>query len=247
MRKLGFLAVLLGVFGILLAGVLTAVNQIGTASGLYYQLQMRAGVLSYAGVSEQDLVLLDVGLSECLKGRPETIKRLHVNVNGRVQRAFNERELTHMEDCRALFELLRRVLLICVIAGPLLLAAGLFALRDRGKARLAAWLAPLLILLPLGALAVWAVIDFDAAFTFFHQVLFTNDLWLLDPRTDLLIRICPQSMFVSMGARIGILSLLWLMLVPLLFTLLSLIGGKKSRKRGKKRVYELQIDDGGEG
>ena len=60
-------------------------------------------------------------------------------------------------------------------------------------------LAPLALLVPLGAFAIWAAADFSGAFTFFHHLLFTNDLWLLDPQTDLLIRICPSSMFATDG------------------------------------------------
>ena len=69
--------------------------------------------------------------------------------------------------------------------------------------------------------------DFDSAFNFFHEMLFTNDLWLLDPRTDLLIRICPQSMFMNMGLRIGLMSLAWVLAVPALATLITAM--KKER------------------
>ena len=64
------------------------------------------------------------------------------------------------------------------------------------------------LLIPLGAFALWAATDFDSAFTFFHHLLFTNDLWLLNPETDLLIRICPQEMFMQMGIRIAGMSAL---------------------------------------
>ena len=37
-------------------------------------------------------------------------------------------------------------------------------------------------------------------------MLFDNDLWLLDERTDLLIRICPEEMFAAMGLRIALSS-----------------------------------------
>ena len=49
--------------------------------------------------------------------------------------------------------------------------------------------------------------DFNKYFTLFHEVFFTNDLWLLDPRTDLLIRMLPEGFFFDMVARIGIIFL----------------------------------------
>ena len=132
-----------------------------------------------------------------------------------------------MEDCRKLFELLRTGIRASGIAGSLLLTLGCILLEnDRKQIRLTAWLSPLTIVLPLGVLAVWAMIDFNAAFNFFHEILFTNDLWLLNPATDLLIRICPISMFMAMGARIGLVGLAWAVLIPVLATVLT---AKKER------------------
>ena len=127
-----------------------------------------------------------------------------------------------MEDCRRLFALLRAVLRgLPICMGALAAALALLRALPSRFARLtarplirAAWLAPLAMLIPLGAFALWAAIDFNGAFTFFHHLLFTNDLWLLDPRTDLLIRICPSSMFASMGLRIGARALLWMVGAP---------------------------------
>ena len=47
--------------------------------------------------------------------------------------------------------------------------------------------------------------DFTRYFTIFHQIFFDNDLWILDPRTDLLINIVPEPFFVDTAARIGLL------------------------------------------
>lgn len=222
--KLGFALVMLGVFSIILAGILAAVDWIGTDEALYYELQMEAGVLETAGISEEDLIVLDGALADCLKGDPNAFDvgpdersmrwPLSVEVFGQVQPAFNERERTHMEDCRQLFILLRRVRDVVMIAGPVLLILGALLCWNRGRVRWAAWIAPLALLIPLGAFAIWAAADFDSAFNFFHKLLFTNDLWLLDPRTDLLIRLCPASMFMSMGVRIGILSLTAMLAAP---------------------------------
>ena len=132
-----------------------------------------------------------------------------------------------MEDCRKLFELLRVGIRVSGIAGSLLLTLGCVLVReDRRSIRLTAWLSPLMIVVPLGMLAVWAMIDFNAAFNFFHEILFTNDLWLLNPATDLLIRICPISMFMAMGARIGLIGLAWAIFIPALAMVLT---AKKER------------------
>ncbi|MBQ8074276.1 MAG: DUF1461 domain-containing protein, partial [Clostridia bacterium] len=50
-------------------------------------------------------------------------------------------------------------------------------------------------------LVLWAVLNFDGLFVTFHRLAFTNDLWLLNPRTDLLIRLMPEEMFVDLGLK----------------------------------------------
>lgn len=225
-RWIGFALCLVGFAALIFAGVLLAVHVVGTDADLYYELQTAARVLDYAGISGEDLVRVDAALAECLKGDADALD-FEIEVFGQVQPVFNEKELIHMEDCRQLFVLLRRVLgTVCVMAAAGL-ATGIRLLRDRRKIRLAGWLAPLLIIVPLGAFAAWAVADFNAAFNFFHEVLFTNDLWLLDYRTDLLIRLCPSSMFMNMGARIGVDSLVWTLLILILTTVFTRV--KKER------------------
>ena len=96
------------------------------------------------------------------------------------------------------------------------------------------WIGSLILIVPLGVFALWAAIDFNSAFNFFHRILFTNDLWLLNPETDLLIRICPSSMFESMGLRIALRAGVILLGVPLLMTILKWI----SNRVRKRKTYE---------
>ena len=241
-NTLGAIGLALGLVALMLILTLTALHSVGTDDGLYYELQTRANVLPAAGISDEDLRTLDAALARYLAGQPEALllpldsapgeySVLALKVNGELRPAFNEKELRHLDDCYRLFALLRKVRQRLIPWAVLLILAGAQLLADRRRIRRAAWLSPLLLFVPLGAFALWAVIDFDAAFTFFHRVLFTNDLWLLDPRTDLLIRICPASMFMSMGLRIGLWSLAAMVAVPALAALLTAIW-PKSKENG---------------
>ena len=125
-------------------------------------------------------------------------------------------------------------------------------MQDRRRIRRCAWLSPLLLLIPLGLFALFAALHFDRAFTLFHRVLFRNDLWQLDPKTDLLIRICPESMFVHMGARIGAYSLAAILAVSALATALTFIWPKKKGENTWKTTTRRgpapkRIDFGGRG
>ena len=46
--------------------------------------------------------------------------------------------------------------------------------------------------------------DFSKYFIIFHKIFFTNDLWILDPATDLLINIVPEPFFVDTAVRIAV-------------------------------------------
>lgn len=216
-RRIGFLSCWIGFSCIIFAGILAVIHIIGTDAEQYHALQIQASVLDSAGISEQDLIAVDGALADYLAGKTPSLNVSAV-VFGRAQPAFNLKEQLHMEDCRQLFSLLRTVMGLCVGLGALSIFCGLRLLQNRQGVRLAVWLSPLTIALPLGALAVWALIDFGSAFHFFHKILFTNDLWLLDPATDLLIRICPTSMFMALGAQIGLAGLAWAIAVPALTT-----------------------------
>ena len=240
---LGGAALALGLVALMLLMILTALHNVGTDGGLYYRLQTEAGVLPGAGISDDDLRAIDGELANYLAGRPNELTLpldsapgeytvYTAVVNGELQPAFNDREMVHLEDCRRLFELLRKVRRRLIPWAVLLIVGGAYLLQDRKKARRAALLSPLILLIPLGAFALWAAVDFDGAFTFFHRVLFTNDLWLLDPRTDLLIRICPESMFMAMGGRIALRGLAILVGVPAVAAGLTLLWPKSKQKEG---------------
>ena len=219
-----------GWFLLMLAMLFGAVRDVGLDPQLYFDLQMEAGILEEAGISESDLLQLDVGLARYLGGKQDDLE-YEIEVFGSLQSAFNEKELQHMADCRKLFApLVSPWLNIGMAAAGTAMA--LYAPKGKrsiGRGYIGGiWLASALVIVPLALLALWAAADFTAAFHFFHRLLFTNNLWLLDPRTDLLIRICPSSMFAGMGMRIGLRAALALLGMP---AVLSLIYKLEKRKR----------------
>jgi len=212
---------------------------VGLDEELYYKLQMRENVPATAGISQKDLMHLDSKLSLYLRGWDKLEaddESLVISVNGVMQPAFNEHEIQHLQDCRRLFgklSIAHDVFKWFVMASFLinLLLYGSGSKKYKNNADL--WLGSGIILVPLGIFALWAAIDFSSAFHFFHKLLFTNDLWLLDPRTDLLINICPQSMFMSMGLRIALPSFALLLGIPLLTTVLNRIPERRKRKQNE--------------
>ncbi len=239
---LGVIGLALGLVALMLILILTALHAVGTDGKLYYKLQQEAWLTmdaaSAAGISDDDLWMLDGRLAAYLAGDEAALNEgdgvVVIPVRGVLQPAFNDREMTHMRDCFDLFQLLRKVRSRLIPWAILLTVGGAYLLQNRRKAQRIAWLSPLILLIPIGAFGIWAAVDFDGAFTFFHRLLFRNDLWLLDPATDLLIRICPQSMFMAMGLRIGIWSLAAMIAVPALATLVARVWPKDKRDEENK-------------
>lgn len=124
-------------------------------------------------------------------------------VDGTEYAAFNQKEQAHMKDVQGLYELCKWVALI---------STGVYGLTANLSGRNIAWRTVrrtlIVILTAVLAVIVLACIDFNSLFILFHKVAFTNDLWLLDPQTDLLIRLMPIEFFISYAAIIGGLWLL---------------------------------------
>ena len=68
--------------------------------------------------------------------------------------------------------------------------------------------------------------DFSKYFIVFHHIFFDNDLWILNPATDLLINIVPEPFFMDTALRIGIT--FGLMVVA--FLVISFYLWKRSKK-----------------
>ena len=74
--------------------------------------------------------------------------------------------------------------------------------------------------------------DFNKYFIIFHHIFFNNDLWMLNPDTDLLINIVPEPFFMDTAARIAATYGVSVLTQYLQFVSLSCIIRRK-RKRAK--------------
>ena len=120
---------------------------------------------------------------------------------------FQPHEQAHMADVRGLVALLMQVLIalwLCVAA------LGIF-LRNKAVSKTIAVTLSSVLVFVLGVIA-YAFIDFDGLFILFHKLVFTNDLWLLNPATDYLIQLMPIGFFMAYALSIG---LIWLLLMIL--------------------------------
>ena len=141
------------------------------------------------------------GITEYLAGKGDQV--LVPGEDGARCPAFGEKENLHMEDVRKLIRLLSAVR---VGTGALFLGLAAFLYLKARKAgpallRGAALGAGLWLLLGAG-LTVLALSGFDSFFIGFHRLFFHNNLWLLNPQTDLLIALMPTPFFIWYGGEI---------------------------------------------
>ena len=143
-------------------------------------------------------------------------------VAGEEREFFNEREKAHMVDVKNLFIGGLWIRRIAILLFALAVVAMIKTKADWKR------LLPKSFLIGLGAFAgvtagvgLLFLSDFYKYFLMFHEVFFDNDLWLLDPRTDLLIRMLPEGFFLDMVVRIGIIFLL-LLLVGVVISIVAL-------------------------
>lgn len=116
---------------------------------------------------------------------------------------YNGKEILHMEDVKSLFNLARIIKYI----GILIIILGAYYLwKSKALLSLAKTLFYGIFInyILISIIGVLSFIDFNKYFTYFHLLFFTNDLWLLDPRTDLLIQMLPEEFFIGMAIRIVI-------------------------------------------
>lgn len=160
------------------------------------------GVLEDVSMEMDDLMEVTDHMMGYLRGEEESLQIL-TTVSGHERFFFSERELAHMVDVKGLFLgalTLRRV-------GIAVFAAALLILCLKKQQRIlprAMMLGTGIFLGVAGLVGIAAAVDFTKCFTIFHQIFFDNDLWLLDPDTDLLINIVPQPFFVDTALRIGL-------------------------------------------
>ena len=136
-------------------------------------------------------------ITDYLRGATDTFQHVFA-VDGTQYAAFNQKEQHHMADVQDLFGLCRTAGWVCLGVTAVLATA---LRRDFPWRTVCRTLVAILGIVT--GVIILACIDFNSLFVLFHKVAFTNDLWLLDPSTDLLIRLMPIEFFISYAAVIG--------------------------------------------
>lgn len=182
------------------------------ASSVTNENLMKQGFLQYAqtshlGVPASRYGDYAKGIAQYLDGKTEVVQVTNPE-SGQVENAFSDRENAHLDDVRGIVNGLK---MIRWAGGGLVI--GLLAwLYFKNKTQPAQFftdavrgfaLSALFLLLIATVLAIWGAVNFDGLFVTFHKLIFNNNLWLLNPNTDLLMALMPLSFFIWYAGEMG--------------------------------------------
>jgi len=195
----------------------------------------KIGTARDIGISTQSLTDVTDVLLDYTEGKRDTLD-VQAQIDGEMQEVFGEREKDHMVDVQALYIAARNVRTICLIAAPILIL--LAFLISRKKAIMSLCRSFLytsgVFLVLVVAIGLYALIDFTAFWTAFHHVFFTNDLWLLNPNTDVLIMMVPEQFFFDLITRI----IIRFVSIFAVSNIVAFVGLKLYQKRLKKEEQQ---------
>ncbi len=157
-------------------------------------------VVEKTRINEEDMELvIDDILSFLTGARPDFDIQARLGQNNEDVSIFNAQEITHMDDVRDLFLIalgIRNISIVLFLIGFMILLKN----NPRGILK-GIFYGSLIALCVIGFIGLLFSLDFDRTFTLFHQLFFSNDLWIMNPKTDLLILIVPEPFFYQLIHR----------------------------------------------
>ena len=231
MKKLSWITGILTCLMVLLAAlgsVCGAVDQIATDQNFYGGMS-RAAVAKYLGVEDDPQISTKIteyiGLTDVDQDAfaMDMAAFMAGDSNALPADILNEKEQQHMLDVRALVRAaadMSRTYLTIAVALAVVTAWTAAKLKSRIKPRLIGGLTAVAVIMVIvqNVINQVAAGGFGELFVQMHETLFTNDLWLMDPATDILIRMMPQPLFEQAllnGANLALRMLLivWILLM----------------------------------
>jgi len=230
MTRLSWITGILTCLMVLLAAlgsVCGAIDQIAADENFYGGMS-RAAVAKYLGVAEdeQSVTAQYIGLSP--DEQDVFAREMAAFMAGETDaqpEMLNEKERQHMLDVRGLTQTAANMSKSCMslaVALAVVIAWTGAKIKRRFLPQLTGGLCAvsIIVLLAVGVMHQVSAGAFETLFVKMHEMLFTNDLWLMNPAEDILIRMMPQPLFeqaLATGANqaLRMLAIVLLMLLAI--------------------------------
>lgn len=225
MKKMAWITGILTGLMVLLAALGAVGAAVRNIAGdeTFYAAQSRQAVMQEHGFASEEEVSAYIGLDPAQQR--EAGEALAAYVTGgadALPEVLRENERAHMRDVRGIVMAMANMSRTCLTLAAALAVVTAWTgarLKSRKPALLGGLAAVGLIAL-LAALAAGMIASggFERAFVAMHEALFDNELWLMDPQTDILIRMMPTALFEQALLRcasqaLRVLLIVWAMLL----------------------------------
>ena len=205
MRVIGNIAKWLFIFSLPALLISAAINFEFNSLWLHRNGFEKYNVSEATGLDKAELEKAAAGLIGYFNSGDEYIS-LTVVKDGEPLELFNQREVAHLKDVKALMQLNLRLLVGTAAYVGVYAGISLFWRRKRYRRQLA-WATVIGSSITLGMIIALGagsmLLDFNELFTRFHLVAFTNELWMLDPATDYLIMLFPEGFWYDSAVLMG--------------------------------------------
>ncbi len=181
---------------------------------------------AHTGIDTKDLETITRKIINYLKEKEGDLE-ISVTVRNEYREVFNQREKSHMVDVRNLFSALNKITVAALLIFFLVFLV-FYKFRLKKQMFISLILIGAIPITLLVILGIICLIDFNHAFNIFHEIFFSNDLWLLDPGKDILIQMLPQPFFESTALAWAITA--WAVYVIFLITGVVFLKKMKIRK-----------------
>ena len=184
-------------FCLILTSFLTCIDFWCFNDSFYKNEYSKLDTANDIGMSSEDLDKATDVLLGYLKEKYETLD-VSASINGTTREVFNDREKAHMVDVLALYKNVKVVRNVSFIV--YLICFVYICFNNSCKYIFKEYKNALKVFgFIIGFILIFCLIDFDGFWTNFHHVFFpNNDLWLLNPKTDILIMMVPERFFFDL-------------------------------------------------
>lgn len=184
MNKAGEMIVFLLMYiSLFLSALAISIVMCAQISDLYFIVQERNLIFEGEQAEDRDGVRrMNCEITDFLSGKTERIV------------GASDRANKHMQDVKRLLDGVRTTAFVLI-----LLSVVLSLKKRRLKPEKMLMISFVPVVIALASFAVFAFSDFTDLFIRFHEIAFSNDLWLLNPEEDLLIRCLPEGFFLEMA------------------------------------------------
>ena len=155
------------------------------------------GIAEYTRIERGDLIAAGAQIRDYFNNDEEDLI-IRTFVGGvLVESLYNEREVHHMRDVKALVRGVYLVQMLALLYIAVYIAVGFWLRRGDFWQTLGRDVSGggKLTLALVGIVGLLALVGFNRLFLLFHLISFSNNLWMLDPRRDYLIAMFPQGFF----------------------------------------------------